>query len=63
MPQSNNARVQELNKHAEHTADRAAVSHQNQAHLTPQESERKSEEHAHQLHEEADHKAKQAAKE
>ena len=62
MPQSNNARVKEISKHTEHTADRAAVSHQNQTHLTPQESERQTEEHGRQLHEKAGHQEKPGSK-
>lgn len=57
MPQSNNVRVNEINNHAEHAAERAQVSHEKQPHLTPQESERRNEEHGHLPHEQADHKS------
>lgn len=62
MPQSNNVRVKEISQHTEHTADRAAVSHPNQTHLTPQESERQIEEHGRQLREKDSQKPKHGSK-
>jgi hypothetical protein len=46
MPQSNDARIKQINNHPEQAAKKADASHDQKPHLTPQESERKSEEHA-----------------
>jgi hypothetical protein len=48
MPQSNEARLNQIAKHPEQVANRAGASHDQKTHLSPQESERKAEEHTHQ---------------
>ena len=62
MPQQNDARINEISKHAEHAADRAQTSHQQQPQLTPQESERQSEEHSKLTPGKPEHQQKQASK-
>lgn len=54
MPQSNDARINQINNHPEQAAKRADASHDQKPHLTPQESERKTEEHARQQYNSSD---------
>jgi len=50
MPQSDDARVNQIHNHPEQAANRAGASHDQKTHLTSQESERKAEEHRRQQH-------------
>lgn len=62
MPQSNDARINQINNHPEQAANRAGASHDQKTHLTPQESERKSEEHSGKHNDSSQSKAQTGAK-